>query len=285
MSTTIGSSAFAVNSALGMTTENVAGTFSYYVRDPAGNLISVRTPSGTFYYVTDEGGSVSKIVDSGGTVVAAYEYDSWGQTTAMSGGAIAINNPWRYRSGYQDGTGLYQFGARFYDPTLGRWTQQDPMYNPLDPTQSNRYAYVADDPVNSTDLNGLGFLSGLVCFAKNNWKTIGGIALGVTGIIVTGGAATPLVTGLGLASSIGGTALSAWGANEALEKGDDVGFAFGLLGSIVSGYGIPLAALGLYGGELAPVIKGTAYIVGGLSTGVSAASVIPAAKSQNKDDC
>ena len=46
--------------------------------------------------------------------------------------------------------------ARYYDSTTGRLTQVDPIVNPLDPKQWNRYVYVGDDPVNFTDLNGLG---------------------------------------------------------------------------------------------------------------------------------
>ncbi len=37
-------------------------------------------------------------------------------------------NPYRYASGYLDtAAGLYQFGQRYYQPTLGRWTQQDTL--------------------------------------------------------------------------------------------------------------------------------------------------------------
>ena len=46
-------------------------------------------------------------------------------------------------------------GARYYDPSLGRFTQQDPVFNPLDPKQWNRYVYTGDDPVNFDDPTGL----------------------------------------------------------------------------------------------------------------------------------
>jgi hypothetical protein len=32
---------------------------------------------------------------------------------------------------------------------LGRWTQQDPVHDPFDPKQWNRYVYVGGDPVNA----------------------------------------------------------------------------------------------------------------------------------------
>jgi RHS repeat-associated protein len=42
------------------------------------------------------------------------------------------------------------FGARYYDPSLGRWTQQDPTGQ-----DANPYAYVDGDPVNVVDPSGL----------------------------------------------------------------------------------------------------------------------------------
>lgn len=42
------------------------------------------------------------------------------------------------------------FGARYYDPTLGRWTQQDPSGQ-----DANPYAYAGCNPINSADPSGL----------------------------------------------------------------------------------------------------------------------------------
>jgi RHS repeat-associated protein len=50
---------------------------------------------------------------------------------------------------------LYKYGERFYDPALGRWTQQDPLSQPYDPGEANRYAYVGGDPINLLDPSGL----------------------------------------------------------------------------------------------------------------------------------
>ena len=59
-------------------------------------------------------------------------------------------------SGFYDSTtGLYKFGIRYYDPTLGRWTQQDPLGGSLfDPSTGNRYSYANNDPTNLTDPTG-----------------------------------------------------------------------------------------------------------------------------------
>jgi hypothetical protein len=50
---------------------------------------------------------------------------------------------------------LYTFGTRYYDPSLGRWTQQDPVGGSLgDLNSANRYVYAGDDPVNLVDPSG-----------------------------------------------------------------------------------------------------------------------------------
>ena len=61
----------------------------------------------------------------------------------------------RTRFGYTgaewDGeTGLYHMGARYYDPTLGRFIQQDPADEGLNP-----YRYGWNDPVNYSDPTGM----------------------------------------------------------------------------------------------------------------------------------
>ena len=56
-------------------------------------------------------------------------------------------NPYLLKGGIQDRTtGWVHFGARLYDPTTGRWTQQDTLDSPLNPANANRYAYAGDDP-------------------------------------------------------------------------------------------------------------------------------------------
>jgi RHS repeat-associated protein len=50
--------------------------------------------------------------------------------------------------------GLYHFGARYYDPTTGRWTQQDPLGHLGSTTQGNRFLFAGTDPINHGDPNG-----------------------------------------------------------------------------------------------------------------------------------
>ena len=65
-------------------------------------------------------------------------------------------NPFQYEGGYfESSTGLVKFGTRYYNPNLGRWTQQDPVGGSLGNADTlNRYLYVDDDPVNEVDPGG-----------------------------------------------------------------------------------------------------------------------------------
>jgi RHS repeat-associated protein len=52
--------------------------------------------------------------------------DAWGNTTLLD--PDRLGNVFSYRSAYCDpGTGLFQFGIRWYAPDLGRWMSEDPI--------------------------------------------------------------------------------------------------------------------------------------------------------------
>ena len=111
------------------------------------------------------------MTDGSGNEVNSYDYDPYGQTINQVE-QTGLNNPWKFAGGYLDSsTNLYKFGTRYYDPSVGRWTQQDPVGGSLgDLNSANRYVYAGDDPVNAVDPNGtcssvttiLTYLSGLV---------------------------------------------------------------------------------------------------------------------------
>ncbi len=52
----------------------------------------------------------------------------------------------------QASVGLYHMGARWYDPSIGLWTQPDTIVpNPMDPLSLNRYAFVEGNPLRYRD--------------------------------------------------------------------------------------------------------------------------------------
>lgn len=53
-----------------------------------------------------------------------------------------MTNPWQYTGGYYDSqTGLVKLGQRFNDPSLGRWTQEDPVPGGNTVCLRRRYLY------------------------------------------------------------------------------------------------------------------------------------------------
>ncbi|MBY8881601.1 RHS repeat-associated core domain-containing protein [Actinacidiphila acidipaludis] len=145
------------HTALGLTTATTtggsgAGT-TRFIREPGGTLTGMTTAAGTDYYLTDAQGSVTAVVDNAGHQVAAYTYTPYGAPRTTTG---TLNQPNRYTGAYLDPSGLYNLGARSYDPTLGRFTQPDPSGK-----EANPYAYTAGDPINYTDPKGTFSLSDL----------------------------------------------------------------------------------------------------------------------------
>ena len=72
-----------------------------------------------------------------------------------------------------DTTGLYYYGARYYDPALGTFITPDTVIqSPYDPQTLNRYTYCRNNPIMYTDPSGhsiLGNILGVASFALN-WQ-------------------------------------------------------------------------------------------------------------------
>jgi RHS repeat-associated protein len=113
------------NTSGGIATSTAGAATTTYVMEPDGHLIGITDSSGaTYNYLYDGQGNVTGLADSAGARQATYTYDPFGNSTAT--GAAAALNPFRFAGGYQDTTGLYHFGERYYDPANARWTQADP---------------------------------------------------------------------------------------------------------------------------------------------------------------
>ncbi|GGX36568.1 hypothetical protein GCM10010383_78380 [Streptomyces lomondensis] len=94
------------------------------MREPAGTLNSMPTGGKSYYYLTDATGNVLGLVDDTGKRTHTYAYGPTGLPRGTT--TEAVSQPYRYTGAYLDPTGLYKMGHRYYDPTLGRFTQPDP---------------------------------------------------------------------------------------------------------------------------------------------------------------
>ncbi|WP_165425595.1 RHS repeat-associated core domain-containing protein [Streptomyces sp. BK022] len=111
-------------------------------------LIGVTSGGNPYYYVTDNQGAPSALVDNSGAKQGRWDYSPTGN--ARSGNSASVDQPFGYTGAYLDSSGLYKMGARYTDPTLGRFTQPDPSGQ-----ENNSYAYASGDPINRSDPSGL----------------------------------------------------------------------------------------------------------------------------------
>ncbi|MGC2330199.1 MAG: RHS repeat-associated core domain-containing protein, partial [Candidatus Acidiferrales bacterium] len=104
----------------------------------------------TSYYEPDGLGSITSLSSSTGTLAQSYTYDSFGNTTNSSG---SLTNFFRSVAREFDAeTNLYYYRARYYDPSTGRFLNEDPLR--FDGGE-DFYEYVANAPTVLTDPAGL----------------------------------------------------------------------------------------------------------------------------------
>lgn len=141
-------------------THNGTTANAYVAHDNTGLPVLLTTSTGSAcMYVYDGTGNPAGLVTNFASLAYMENFDPYGAATLTqnSGGTGYLDNPYTYRGGLQSHTTqLIKFGARWYDPATGNWTQQDTLNAPLDPANANRYAYAADNPINNSDPTGAG---------------------------------------------------------------------------------------------------------------------------------
>jgi len=127
----------------------VKATFVYGLHVNVPEYMS--TASGTYRILTDYLGSPRLVVDtSSGAIAQRMDYDSFGQVLSDTSPGF---QPFGFAGGlYDRDTGLVRFGARDYDPQVGRWTNKDPIRFK---GGLNLYVYVENNPINGADASGL----------------------------------------------------------------------------------------------------------------------------------
>ncbi len=127
--------------------------YEYVIRDHLGN--------GRIYFTDYNGNSI--VEESNGEILQESHYDPWG--FALGGAWVnnsAVNNFYQYNASLPDrqgkelnndhGLGLYDYGARWYDAGIGRWTSVDPMADKR--AWVSPYNYVQNNPILRTDPSG-----------------------------------------------------------------------------------------------------------------------------------
>jgi RHS repeat-associated protein len=153
----------------------------------------------TVVYHADGLGSITILTDLNGIPVRSYTYDSFGRLVAQTG---TVGNPYTYTARELDPeSGLFYYRARYYDPTIGRFLQEDIFGGlPRFPQSLNRFVYVANNPVNFLDPTGLVVPQALI--AAGTGAAIGFVIGGVTAAL-TGGSFREVV-GAAISGGISG---------------------------------------------------------------------------------
>lgn len=104
-----------------------------------------------YLFVKDHRGSVNLVVNAEtGEIKQKLRYSEWGEVLEDTNPGF---QPFGFAGGLYDGvTKLYRFGARDYDPEIGRWLSKDPIR--FKGGDTNLYGYVVQDPVNFIDPKG-----------------------------------------------------------------------------------------------------------------------------------
>jgi RHS repeat-associated protein len=106
---------------------------------------------GVSWYAADAQGSVRQVLDNSGNTIGSRAFTGFGAVTATTGTG---HDRYAFTGTVTDPlTGLVGDDARQYDPTLGKWTSDDPIgFGGGDPNLSR---YVANGPTTATDPSGL----------------------------------------------------------------------------------------------------------------------------------
>jgi len=131
---------------------NAAGTVTSAYTWGANGLICRDAAAGSTYYLYDPQGSVVQRVDSSGNVIDTDLYDAWGNLQQGTPGSDPVGYCGQHGYYTDVETGLVLCTHRYYDPTIGRWVNRDPIGTD---GGNNIYCYCLNNPLNSIDIDGL----------------------------------------------------------------------------------------------------------------------------------
>lgn len=154
-----------------------------------------------YFYHPDHLGSTNLVTDENGNLVEVMEYYPYGEE--ISGESERFG----YTGKELDTSGLMYYGARYYSPAYGQFTQPDTIIQDIyDPQALNRYAYARNNPLKYTDPTGhiwdIVFDIGFIVY--DAYKLVTDFSLANLGYLSldVGCAFIPFVTGAGISARV-----------------------------------------------------------------------------------
>jgi len=110
--------------------------------------------SDTFWFHDDHLGGTNKVTRENGNVSTTVLYTPWGEVRYEQGEPVT-DRLYTDQPRIDDDHNLYYYGARWYDPSLGRFLQADSIVPSHQGTQGwDKYAYVNNNPTGLVDEDG-----------------------------------------------------------------------------------------------------------------------------------
>jgi RHS repeat-associated protein len=118
----------------------------------AGSAQVAKMVGTTVYYLHEDAlGSTRLVATASVTVTFSSNYVPYGQNYGVTGREVFMYTG----KPLDSATGLYYYGARYYDDSIGRFITQDSYGGRMtDPQSLDRYVYARDNPERYTDLDG-----------------------------------------------------------------------------------------------------------------------------------
>jgi RHS repeat-associated protein len=130
------------------------GAYQNYYVYGLGLISRTDASNTTHYYHDDFRGSTIAMTDDSEAITHKYAYDDFGKVTQIE---EANFNPYRYVGKYgiqYEDEDLYFMRARYYNPDVGRFLTEDPIW------ATNLYPYAGNNPVMNVDPSGESFING-----------------------------------------------------------------------------------------------------------------------------
>ena len=140
-------------SAAALIRETGATTTDYLFAFGFDKPLAMSTGGSVYYYIVDGLGSATAVTDTTGTVRNKSTFDVWGKARSET---IGVPSPFAFTARESAEAGMLFFRERYYDPSIGRFTSEDPLAMILRRFPiSFRYAYVDSNPIIARDPTGM----------------------------------------------------------------------------------------------------------------------------------